>query len=189
MIMKKFLLIFGCACALLGMDEYALAQENNQIKTERENILIAYYSLFGHTRKIAEKIKDETGGFLYEIKINHAYPQNYGALTEQAKNEIESGFRPELADKLSDLNQYKTVFIGSPNWWGTIPPAVSSFVEQSNLAGKQVIPFITHGGGGVQNTVEDLTARCRECVVKEAWSGYADSTNGFDAWLKRALQP
>lgn len=78
------------------------------------------------------------------------------------------------------------VFIGSPNWWGTITPAVSSFLEQNELAGKKVVPFITYGGGE-QNTVKDMTAQCKGCLMQKAWTGYGAIITGFDSWMKSVL--
>ena len=82
-------------------------------------------------------------------------------MTQQAKKEIQDGYRPKLTTSIADISQYDIVFLGSPNWWGTITPQVSSFLAAYNLSGKTVIPFVTHGGGGVQNTVTDMTAQCK----------------------------
>ena len=106
-------------------------------------------------------------------------------MTVQAKKEIEDGWRPKLTTSVADISKYDVVFLGSPNWWGTITPQVSSFLENYDLSGKTVIPFITHGGGGVQNTVRDMTAQCKGCNVnQEAWVGYGSRTFGIGGWLE-----
>ncbi len=152
---------------------------------ENSKILIAYYSWSGNTKEVAEAIQEKTGGTLFRIETVNAYPEEYRAATEQAKKEINDGFHPELKNKVENIAQYDTIFIGSPNWWGTIAPAVSSFLSSYNFAGKKVIPFITHGGGGVQNTVKDLTAQCQGCnVAADGWVGYGSRTLGINGWLK-----
>lgn len=83
------------------------------------------------------------------------------------------------------MAQYDVVFLGSPNWWGTITPQVSSFLDTYDLSGKTVIPFITHGGGGVQKTIADMTRQCTGCrVVSDGWTGYGSQTAGLTDWLK-----
>ena len=95
------------------------------------------------------------------------------------------GMRPPLTEQVANINEYDVIFVGSPCWWGTITPQVSSFLESSQLTGKTVIPFITHGGGGVMNTVKDLTAQCKGCEVSDKpWIGYGSRTAGVAAWIK-----
>ncbi len=95
------------------------------------------------------------------------------------------GMRPPLTEQVANINEYDVIFVGSPCWWGTITPQVSSFLESSQLTGKTVIPFITLGGGGVMNTVKDLTAQCKGCEVSDKpWIGYGSRTAGVAAWIK-----
>lgn len=148
-------------------------------------ILIAYYSLSGNTKEVAEAIRSQVGGELFAIETVEAYPAEYRETTALAKKQINEGYKPKLKAQVSDISQYDVVFIGSPNWWGTIAPAVSSFLAENNLNGKTVIPFITHGGGGVQNTVKNLTEQCRGCKVSpEPWVGYSARTMGLSGWLE-----
>lgn len=118
--------------------------------------LVAYYSYSGNTQAVAEQIAKAVGADLFEIKTNHTYPDAYNALTAQAKKEIQEGFKPALTDKVADMAQYEAVFVGSPNWWGTYAPAVASFLSVYNWQGKTVIPFFTHGGGGMQHCESDM---------------------------------
>jgi len=148
-------------------------------------ILVAYYSYSGNTKEVAEAIHEKVGGDLFEIKAEGTYPEEYRPMTVQAKKEIADGYRPKLTTSVADMAQYDVVFVGSPNWWGTITPQVSSFLESYDLSGKTVIPFITHGGGGEQKTVADMTLQCKGCnVVSDAWVGYGSRTFGISGWLK-----
>ncbi len=163
----------------------AQIQDGNTPATGSPKILIAYYSYSGNTKEVAEAIHEEIGGDLFEIKTEGTYPENYREMTQQAKKEIQDGYRPRLTTAITDISQFDTIFLGSPNWWGTITPQVSSFLESYNLSGKTVVPFITHGGGGEQNTIRDLTAQCKGCNVrKDGWVGYNDRTFGISGWLE-----
>lgn len=187
--MKKMLLKGAAVLSALFLTgNNALSQTNggdNTVTAEQPKILIAYYSYSGNTKEVAEAIHEEVGGDLFEIKAEGSYPDEYRPMTVQAKKEIEEGFRPKLTTSVADIAQYDIVFIGSPNWWGTITPQVSSFLDSYDLSGKDVIPFITHGGGGVQHTVSDLTAQCKGCNVHaDGWVGYNSRTFGISGWLK-----
>lgn len=173
------------AAALFGMTAAAQTTGEEKAAAGNSKILIAYYSLSGNTRKVAEAIQEKTGGDLFEIQTVSAYPTEYKEQTVQAKKEINENYRPELKNKVADMSKYDVVFIGSPNWWGTITPAVSSFIESYDLSGKKIVPFVTHGGGGVQNTVKNLTAQCKGCNVSDnPWVGYGSRTFGVSGWVE-----
>ena len=184
------LLIIGTAVAVIlaGLAYKAFAQNKVEEKlsdTQNAKILIAYYSYSGNTKEVAEAIQKETGGDLFEIKTEGSYPDEYRPMTVQAKQEIQDGYRPKLMTSVENIAQYDTIFIGSPNWWGTITPQVSSFLETYDLTGKTIVPFITHGGGGVQNTIKDMAAQCKGCKVNQGgWVGYNSRTMGISGWLK-----
>lgn len=184
--MQKFINFTTLLVTLLSFINPALSEEKKETSMATPpKILIAYYSLSGNTQEVAEAIQKNTGGTLFRIETVQSYPEEYRATTEQAKKEINEGYRPELKTKVEDISQYGVIFIGSPNWWGTITPAVSSFLSSYDLKGKKVIPFITHGGGGVQNTIKDLTTQCKDCdVVADGWVGYSSRTLGVGRWLK-----
>lgn len=187
--MNKILLLGAVAFSIFAFSSYkafaGIKEENQAVNTANSKILIAYYSYSGNTKEVAEAVRKEIGGDIFEIKTEGSYPEEYRPMTVQAKKEIEDGYRPKLTAKVADISQYDVIFVGSPNWWGTITPQVSSFLESYDLSGKTVIPMITHGGGGVQNTVTDMTAQCRGCnVSKDGWVGYNSRTMGVSGWLK-----
>jgi len=158
-------------------------ETQNEVKGNK--ILIAYYSLSGNTRAIAKNIQRATGGDLFRIETVHSYPEDFNELVAQIKEEMESGFRPKLTANVYNFDEYDTIFIGSPNWWGTITPAVSAFIASYDFNGKKVIPFITHGKVGVQNTIKDMTEQCKGAfVLQNGWVGEGCNTDGFDAWIE-----
>ncbi len=153
----------------------------------KNNTLIVYYSHSGNTQKIAQLIGGETGGEVLEIKPKTPYPQAYDAVVKQAKQEIGAGFLPELETPNPALEQYDTVFVGSPNWWSTIAPPVAAFLKQSNLEGKTVIPFCTHGGGGLARVAQDVEELCPQSALLPAFgiygNGSAKARQEVSAWL------
>lgn len=118
---------------------------------EPQRVLIAYYSWGGTTRHAAEEIQRCTGGTLLEIKPVTPYPEDYDSCVQKAKEDIKSGTHPDLLPANTDVAMYDVIFIGSPNWWSTIAPPVTSFLVQNDLSGKKVAFFQTHGGGGMAN--------------------------------------
>lgn len=183
--MNKIIPALVCAIGLFATSSVFAQTQKEEEPMENSNILIAYYSHSGNTKAVTEAIQKQVGGTLFEIKIDDTYPNDYHQMTEQAQKEIESGFRPPLRATVPDIAAYDTVFWGSPNWWGTIAPAVSSFIEAHALSGKKIIPVITNGGGGVQNTISDMTKQGIGChVVQEGWVSYGNSTKGLEEWLK-----
>ncbi len=151
------------------------------------NVLVAYYTRSGNTRTIANHIVDEVGGTICEIEPEVAYPRTDSAVVEQAKKEIQAGYKPRIRVQVDNLETYDTVFIGSPNWWGTIAPPVATLLSEHNLSGKTIVPFCTHGGGGQQRVMQDIARLCPHSTVLdgfvtcEAGAGRAE----VSAWLRK----
>lgn len=154
----------------------------------KSNTLIVYYSHSGNTQKIAQLIGEETSGDVLEIEPKTPYPQEYDAVVKQAQQEIRAGFRPELETQCAGFKQYDTIFVGSPNWWSTVAPPVAAFLEQYDMDGKTVIPFCTHGGGGLARVAQDMEKLCPQSKLLPAFEIYGNgSTKARDevsAWLR-----
>jgi len=112
----------------------------------KKKILIAYFSQSGNTKVIAEQIKKHTGGDLFRIETEQTYPSDYRELTEFAQKELKSGIHPKLRTTVKDFDQYDVIYLGSPNWWNTVAPAVMTFLESYDFSGKTIVPFMTHEG-------------------------------------------
>ena len=149
---------------------------------------ILLYSHSGNTRRVGQTLAQLTGGDFAEIVPIHPYPTDYNAVVDQAKGEIRKGFLPELQPVSADLAAYDTIFIGTPNWWSTMAPPVASFLHQSDLAGKRLAPFCTHGGGGLARVARDIKGACPQCEMAEPFEIYGDGGAALEqkllAWLR-----
>ncbi|MCL2144587.1 MAG: NAD(P)H-dependent oxidoreductase [Endomicrobia bacterium] len=135
-----------------------------------KKVLVVYYSWSGNTAELAKIIQKATGGDIFEIQTVKPYPKEYKAATEQAKKEINDGYKPAIKEKADNIGEYDVIFIGSPNWWGTIAPAVTTFLSEHDLSGKTVAPFFTHGGGGMQRCASDTAKLLPDSKVADALS-------------------
>jgi len=153
-----------------------------------KKILIAYYTHSNNTEKLAKAIQNKTGGVLHKITLKTPYPSGR-SISDQAKKEIDAGFKPELVSKLDDAETYDVVFVGSPNWWYTIAPPVTTFLSENDFAGKVVVPFYTHGGGGAGSIEEDIAKLCEGAKIQVGLSVYGDGFNDaqIDTWLKKVI--
>lgn len=115
----------------------------------------------GNTEIVAAAVKDalEAAGVeadLFHIDTVHAYPEDYEACTRVSRDELHAGARPALTDMVPDMEEYDTVVLGYPNWWGTAPMAVHTFLEAYDFSGKRIIPFCTHEGSGLGRSEDDV---------------------------------
>jgi flavodoxin len=150
--------------------------------------LIVYYSRSGNTRRIANLIHQQVGGTLHEIQPEEPYPGSYNATVDQAKKEIQAGYKPALRSTLDDIESYDTVFVGSPNWWDTIAPPVATFLSEYDLSGKTIVPFCTHGGGGLGRIGQDIAKQSPQSTVLSSFeiygSGGGNAQVKVSAWLR-----
>lgn len=147
-----------------------------------EKSLIVFYSWGGDTANIAATIKENTGADIFEIKLENPYPSAYHATTEQAKKEIKEVFRPTLIGDI-DIAEYNRIYIGSPNWWSTIAPPVATFIESHDFTGKIIMPFFTHGGGGLSRMLDDTINLLSDIDVRAPYVAYSGDTSGIAAWI------
>lgn len=119
----------------------------------------------GNAAKIAAWIQQEVGGDLFSIVVTEPYSSDYDECLDRAADEKASNARPELAGHVEGMEDYDIVFLGFPNWWYTLPMPVLSFVEEYDFSGKTIVPFCTHGTGGLSSTIRDLTAALPDDVT------------------------
>ena len=129
------------------------------------NTLIVFYSLFRNTENLALEIAIQTDGALRELIPDKNYSFDYNTAAKEVRNQIFRGFCPELISGNESIEDYQTIFIGSPNWFKTLAPPVLSFIRTHNFTGKTVIPFCTHGGGGFGQIENDINRECSKSVI------------------------
>ena len=140
------------------------------------NILVVYFSHTGenysvgviekgNTHIIADMIAEETGADMFEIQPVNPYPDTYDECTDVAKQEQNDNARPEIVGNVDNMEQYDTVFLGYPIWWGDLPMAVYTFLETYDFSGKTIIPFCTHEGSGLSGTARSIEGACPGVTV------------------------
>jgi flavodoxin len=152
-------------------------------------IIVAYFSWSGNTRKIANQIHKVVGGDLFEIVSVDKYPSDYDETVKQARRELDAGHSPKLVHEVENLGSYDVVFIGYPNWWGTIPRPVVSFLSKCDSPGKTIAPFCTHEGSRLGRSVQDIARLCPRSTVLEGLAvqggEVGSAQNRVSEWLRR----
>ena len=137
------------------MTRFAFAEEG----TKKMKTAVVYFSWSGNTRFAAETIAKKAEADLFEIKAETPYNSDFGKCCDEAKPEC-YGKKQRAIKPIEglDLAKYDMVFVGTPNWWGTVAPPVRTWVTQSKdaLKGKTVCLFQTHGGGGMQRVGKEF---------------------------------
>ena len=165
-------------------------------------ILIAYYSRrglnylggdvvdlpVGNTEVAAGMIQELTGGETFRIDTAKAYPAGYEETTEVAKQELRQKARPALTGHVANLGDYDAIILGYPNWWGTMPMAVYSFLEEYDFSGKTILPLCTHEGSGLGHSPSDIKKLCPGANVSRGLAIQGGSVQGAQSeiseWLK-----
>ena len=121
----------------------------------------------GNTEKIAYIISELTGGDLFKIQQKVPYAEDYRTCVEQASRDFKQGARPELVSLPDNIEKYDEVYLGYPNYCGTMPMAVYTFLESFDWSGKSIYPFCTHEGSGLGRTEKDIAEECPGANVKK----------------------
>ena len=151
------------------------------------NVLIAYFSWGGNTRGIAEEIQRQTGADLFEIQLTEPYSTDYNTVLEQAQRDQRLQARPELSAHVENMAQYDTIILGYPNWWASIPMPIASFLEEYDFSGKTILPFCSHGGGGLGQSQTAIAKLAPDANMAEGlsihYSGGSSMPDDVAAWL------
>ena len=167
-------------------------------------ILVAYFSRTGeeygvgnitkgNTAKVAEIIAEKVGADVFEIKPVKPYPQNYKECTQVASQEKAKKVRPEIVGKVENFSDYDTIFLGYPIWWGDAPMVIYTFLASYDFAGKNIVPFCTHGGSGLSSTDQQFTLACPNAKILQgfeirgttAQNNKAETESKISAWLTK----
>ncbi len=173
------------------------------MKVTSKKCLIAYFSRkgqnyvsgrivdlkIGNTEVVANMIQKITGGNMFHIESVTAYPKDYTAATEVAKNELRAKARPKLTSQVENMKAYEVIFLGYPNWWGTMPMPVFTFLESYDFSGKTIVPFCTHEGSGMGHSEKDIAKACPKAAVLEGiaihGTSAASAESKVSSWIGR----
>ncbi len=154
-----------------------------------KKILVAYFSHSGNSREIANQIHKSVGGDIFEIQSVKPYPNDYDAVVKQAKQELDSGYKPTLKTKVENIKSYDFVFIGYPNWWGTVPAPVRTFLSEYDFSEKTIVPFCTHEGSRLGRSVSDISKLCPKSTLLDGvgiWGREVKTAqNKVSGWLRK----
>lgn len=141
----------------------------------------------GNTGVVASVIADLTGADTFSIRTVESYPDNYNDTIDQGQEEQQEDVRPELSGQIENLDSYDTIFLGYPNWWGDMPMAIYSFLDEYDLSGKTIVPFVTSGGSGFSRSVEEIEDAEPDAEVLEGLSlsdsEATDAQSDVEEWL------
>lgn len=140
-------------------------RKDEQLMSKTENILVAYFSHSGNTEVVANQIYESLGDDILKIQTVYPCPSSYDAVVNLAKQEQNDEYRPELETEIDNMDSYDVIFIGYPNWWATMPMAVFTFLEEYDFSGKTIIPFCTHEGSGLGESVDNIAELCPQSLI------------------------
>ncbi len=150
--------------------------------------LVAYFSASGVTKKYAENLAKTVNADLFEIKPEKAYTKaDLDWTNKQSRSSVEMSdpdSRPEISDRLKNMDEYETVFVGFPIWWYVAPTIINTFLESYDFSGKTVVPFATSGGSGIGKTVEVLRKICSKAEIKEGKVVNHMTESSVSEWVK-----
>lgn len=145
------------------------------------------YISVGNTEKVAKVIAEKTGAELFKIEQKVPYAADYNTCIDQAKKDKNAGARPELSSMLSSIDEYDEIYLGYPNYWGTMPMAVYTFLEAYDFTGKKIHPFCTHEGSGLSATESDIRKKAEGANVTNGLAIHGSSvdsaTSAIERWL------
>lgn len=143
----------------------------------------------GNTIVIANMIHDAVGADMFQIVTVAPYPADYDDTTDVALKEQHANARPKLSTHVKSLADYDRIFLGYPDWWGTLPMPVFTFLAEYDLSGKTIIPFCTHEGSGLGNSISDIKRLCPKAKILEGLAVRGSSADRAQKdvadWLSR----
>lgn len=143
------------------------------------------YIVVGNTEKAAKMIVELTGAELFKIEQQVPYAEDYDTCIAQAKKDLQAKARPALVSMPDDLVDYDEIYLGYPNYWGDMPMAVYSFLENFDWSGKTIHPFCTHEGSGLSGTERNIRNVCKGAEVTSGLAIHGSSVDSAKSALEK----
>ena len=202
--------------SLTGTPSSNGTQNNSTVNSTQNggssNILVAYFSRVGNTNwengvdavasaslnvqngeyvgnaeVLAKMAQQATGGDLFLIQTVNTYPSDYRKTTDKAKDEQNDNARPALASHVENMDAYDTIVLIYPNWWGTLPQPLFTFLEEYDFSGKTILPLCTHAGSSMGSSERDISRLCPNATLLDglavAGSGVNSARSNVEAWI------
>lgn len=156
---------FMALLSMVGLNIPGISKANGTSEHQNKKSIVVYYSHTGNVKTIAESIARLTNSRIVVIEPVTPYPAAYSETTEIVQEQMRNGITPPIQLPTVDFNNYNTIYVGSPTWWGHISKPIERFLSDVNLEGKTIRLFTSHGGSGVANTLSDVRRICPNATV------------------------
>lgn len=144
----------------------------------------------GNLQLMAQEIKSKKGADIHRIRVAEPYDSDYSTMVSRARREHENDIKPALQSKITNLDQYDVIYLGSPVWHGSLPQPMVTFLEENDLSGKTIVPFGIHLGSGFGSNIRQIKNKYPNANVLDGFTISADTANStvktrFDEWLDK----
>lgn len=160
---------------------YFSRKGNNYVNGSIRNLAV------GNTEVAAKMIQELTGADMFQIEPIVEYDADYHKCTEEAQRDKRANARPEFKNAPSDITEYDTIYLGFPNYWGTMPMHVWTFLDKYDFNGKTIKPLCTHEGSGMGSSENDIKKLCPGAKVEKGLAIHGGSVSGaknaIEKWI------
>ena len=156
--------------------------------TEGSKALVVYFSATGNTESMAQTIAETTGADIVKIVPEEPYTaEDLDYSNDDCRANLEQNdpdARPAIANQIENIEEYDTIFLGYPIWWGTMPKIINTFLDTYDLSGKTIMPFCTSGSSGITSSVNEIREICADADVKDGLRGSSSTTSAqIEQWM------
>ena len=145
------------------------------------------YVKVGNTEIVVDLMKELIEADSFKIEMKDPYSPVYMTCIDEAKKDKQNNARPELINYPDSIDEYDTVVLAYPNYWGTMPMAVFTFLERYDFTGKKILPLCTNEGSGMGSSERDVKKKAKGADVKSGLaitgSKAADSKADLQKWF------
>lgn len=212
-----YILALSCVLGLTACNNNTKSEPQKEIQSQSDtsqNTLVVYFSMpettdsenmteeednstvvidgevMGNTQYVAMEIQEKMNADIFRIEPETSYTTNHEELVDIASKEQAENTRPAIKDKISDFEQYDTIFVGYPIWWSDLPMIMYSFFDEYDFSDKTVIPFSTHGGSGLADTISTIqklepNASVYEQGLSISRNNVENSSEEISQWLEK----
>ena len=124
------------------------------------------YVKVGNTEIVVEQMKELIDADTFKIEMQNPYSPVYMTCIEEAKKDLRENARPQLKRYLDSIDEYDTIILAYPNYWGTVPMAGATFLERYDFTGKTILPLCTNEGSGMGSSEGDIKKYAKGAEVK-----------------------